>query len=62
MGSFDDVLNWGIPALLIIIALGIVYIKFLRPYVIPLIQDAINYKKEKDGEREDNSQKYITYE
>lgn len=37
MGAFDDVLNIGIPALLIIITLGFLWVKFIEPWVLPML-------------------------
>jgi len=37
MASFDETLNFAIPAILILIAIGFIYIKFLQPFVIPML-------------------------
>lgn len=35
--KFEEVMNIGIPALLIIIVLGFLWIKFLEPWVFPML-------------------------
>lgn len=45
MSGIDDTLNWAIPALLIIIALGFVYTKLINPYVTPLLINFWNWAK-----------------
>jgi uncharacterized membrane protein len=34
-GQLDAILNFAIPALLILIALGFVYTKFIKPWIVP---------------------------
>jgi hypothetical protein len=45
MTSLEEILNWGIPTLLILIAVGFIYTKFIGPWVMPMlakIWDSIN--------------------
>lgn len=35
MASLDSVLNFVIPAILIVIALGFIWTKFIEPWVLP---------------------------
>ena len=35
--NLEDILNFAIPTLLLLIALGFVYVKFLSPWVIPML-------------------------
>jgi len=37
MATIDSILNFAIPVLLILIALGFVYTKFLEPWVFPAL-------------------------
>ena len=37
MSAFDDILNVGIPILLVIIVLGFLWVKMIRPWVVPII-------------------------
>ena len=47
MASLDEILNVGIPALLIIVALGFIWTKMLEPWAWPIIQKAWASIKEK---------------
>lgn len=38
MASMAEVLNVGIPLLLLIIALGFIYTKFVDPWVVPMLK------------------------
>ena len=58
MASLDSVLNFAIPALLIAIAIGFIYMKFLEPYLVPLIMKMWNYQSDKPNE---HKQKEIIY-
>lgn len=58
--TFSQVLSWGIPALLLIIAVGFIYVKFIGPYVVPLLKRLIDWGK---GQQEENTaQKELTFE
>ena len=35
MGALDSTLGWLIPALLIVVAVGFIYTKFINPWVVP---------------------------
>lgn len=37
MGTLDEVLNIGIPILLIVIVLGFLWVKFIEPWVVPMV-------------------------
>jgi hypothetical protein len=39
----DEILNWGIPALLIIITLGFLWTKFISPWVVPMVQNIFEW-------------------
>lgn len=39
MVNFDEILNVGIPILLILIAVGFVYTKFLGPWLVPHLKN-----------------------
>ena len=38
MASLDEILNFAVPAILILIVLGFVYTKFLEPMIIPWLK------------------------
>lgn len=61
MASFDQTLNVGIPLLLLAVAVGFVYTKFLNPFLLPLLKKLWDSVK---GKKEDNqiSVREITYE
>jgi hypothetical protein len=58
MTTFDTIMNIAVPTILILIAFGFVYMKFLRPFVMPWLiklwlwitgqnqESTINHKKE----------------
>jgi len=37
MASLDSILNFAIPAILILVAFGFIYTKFLKPWVVPWV-------------------------
>jgi hypothetical protein len=37
MPTLDQILNFGIPALLIIITLGFLWVKFIEPWCLPML-------------------------
>ena len=39
MASIDEVLNFAVPAILLLIAFGFIYTKFLKPWVIPWLKE-----------------------
>lgn len=63
MASLDSILNWAIPTLLILVAFGFVYTKFLSPYLVPHLVKLWAYM---NGEGRqvtvDNRRKEIVYE
>lgn len=59
--TLDQVLNWAIPLILFLIAFGWLYSKVIKPHVIPLIKDMIEYTKSKSEEREKEPAKIIEY-
>lgn len=60
MVSFNEVLNFAIPALLVIVAFGFVYVKFLEPYVVPLFIKLWEWLKGR--ETSTSTKKEILYE
>jgi len=61
--SLDSFLNFAIPALIIIIIVGWLYIKLIKPFVVPFIKDVIHPKsEEKEKEERTESVKTIEYE
>jgi hypothetical protein len=62
MTSFDSVLGWLIPTLLIVVSVGFVWMKFIQPFVMPLFQKMINYFRGKSEEETQQKVKEITYE
>lgn len=61
MGTFDDVLNIGIPALLIIIVVGFLWVKFIEPWVVPMFA-RLWEKMKGDGTQQTKYGKDIVYE
>lgn len=54
MATLDEILNFGIPALLVIIVLGFLWVKFIEPWVIPMISrlwEKVNEKKEESEQK-----------
>ena len=37
--TLSQTLGWAIPTLLIVIALGFIYVKFLKPWVMPMLKN-----------------------
>jgi len=46
--ALDSILNFAIPALLIVIAFGFVYVKFIGPYVVPWLVQLWEWLKGKE--------------
>jgi len=61
MASFDSVLEWLIPVLLIVIIAGFAWVKFIQPFVVPMFIKMYNSFKGKSHE-ESNKNKEITFE
>lgn len=64
MATLDEILNFGVPALLIIIVLGFLWVKFIEPWVVPMISklwEKINEKRE-ERTHEKHYGKEIQYE
>jgi uncharacterized membrane protein len=59
-GQLDAILNFAIPALLIVIALGFVYTKFLKPWVVPYLIKFWEYLN--DTQQNTTHVKEISYE
>lgn len=61
--GIDDALNFGVPVLLLIIAAGFIYIKFIGPWVIPMFSRFWEWAKGKsEGGSADNVKKEISFE
>jgi hypothetical protein len=43
IANLDELLNWGIPALLIIITLGFLWTKFINPWVLPMVKSIYDW-------------------
>lgn len=52
MATLDEILNIGVPALLILIILGFLYVKILEPYVVPMFAKLWARITEKREEKE----------
>lgn len=62
-GGFDEFLSWAIPALLIIITAGFLYVKVIKPLLVPHIITFWNWLTKKNEESQEASvQKVITYD
>lgn len=61
MATFDSVLQWLIPALLVVIIAGFAWVKFIQPFVVPMFIKMYNYFKGKPHE-ESNKSKEIVFE
>lgn len=59
--DIDTILNWAIPALLILIVAGWLYTKLLLPWVVPHIVNAWNRMRDKQEEAQSTG-KEIVYE
>lgn len=54
--DFNAFLNTIIPWILLLIAMGFLYVKLLKPYVIPWLHDAYEWLQAKNAEREEEKQ------
>jgi len=61
MTTIDSVLNYGIPILLIIIVLGFIWIKFIQPYVLPMLQNLFEWMKGKNENKQTKYSREIIY-
>jgi hypothetical protein len=52
MAYLDSILNFGIPAILILITLGFLYTKVIQPWVLPLLAKLWEWMK---GNKEEGS-------
>jgi len=62
MATLDDILNVGVPAILILVVVGFIWIKFLNPFVIPMIKNMVEYFKGKNIKVPGVNRKEISYE
>jgi hypothetical protein len=60
MPTIDEILNFGIPFLLLLIAFGFIYTKFLSPWVVPWLVKFVEWLK--GTNIESSNKKEITYE
>lgn len=60
MATLDSILNFAIPALLILIALGFIYTKFIKPWVVPHLIRLWEYLN--DSQSHTTHVKEVTYE
>lgn len=60
--TFDSIMGWAIPALLIIVAIGFVYVKFIKPWFIPLIKDAWDWINGNTSADNHHAEKQVTYD
>jgi len=61
MGSLDSILNFVIPALLVVIAVGFVYVKFIGPWILPQLKKFWIWLQE-SSQQQDTTKKEISYE
>ena len=61
MATFDSVLSWLIPVLLVVVVIGFLWTKVFEPWVMPLVRKIIAYFKGKEHE-EEHMPKEIAYE
>ena len=61
-GQFDQVLNYGIPILLIVVVLGFLWTKFLKVYVAPFLGDMWDKLKGSNIKNPLKTTKEISYE
>lgn len=62
MATLDQILNIGVPALLIIIIIGFIWIKFLNPFVVPMFSRLVEYFRGKSIKLPGSNRKEISYE
>jgi len=60
MATLDSILNFLIPLLLMLIAFGFVYTKFLKPWVVPHLIKLWEYSQ--GTHQNNNIAREITYE
>ena len=60
--NLDAFLNFLIPAILLLIALGFVYTKFLKPWVVPHLIQLWEYIQNSNQQREGMVGKELAYE
>ena len=61
MSALDDILNVGVPILLIVIVLGFLWVKFIEPWVVPMVA-RLWEKMKGDGTQQTKYGKDIIYE
>ena len=57
----EEALDWGIPALLIIVTLGFIYTKFFEPYVTSLLKKLWEWFKAQNNPEASQKGKEIVY-
>lgn len=63
MATLDSILNFAIPAILILIAVGFVYTKFIQPWVVPhLIKLWEKIRESGNNPQTENTRREIVYE
>ena len=64
MATLDEILNIGIPFLLIAIVLGWLYVKLFSPYVIPMLKNLYEWMNGRSENNTSNApvKKEIIYE
>ena len=61
MASIDEILNFVVPAVLILIAAGFLYIKFIGPWVVPMFAKLWEWISGSQDEVRINRRKEIVY-
>jgi hypothetical protein len=61
LADFDSVMNFLVPAVLLLIAAGFIYIKFISPWVVPMLSRLWEWVKG-SGSSERSIRKEISFE
>lgn len=62
VSQLDEILNWGIPILLILIVAGFLWVKVLRDNVAPMLGDFFSKLKNTNVNNPIKIQKEISYD
>jgi hypothetical protein len=63
MANLDQIMNWGIPTLLLLIAIGFIWTKFLQPWVFPMFAKMWEWiKNSQEPTHNTSNRKEIAYE
>lgn len=62
MSGLDDALNIGIPSLLIFISVGFLWVKLIKPYVLPFLANVWEWAKGKQQTQQETTAKEITFD